>query len=209
MRILWSLVAYLSVAAVPLRSEPPIADAAGLDHVAIFVRDADRSAAFYRKLFGLRQVPAPVPFARWLVMGNGTMLHIVGGRTAPVRNARWDHLALAVPDLAALIARLEAKGVTRSDLRGNPKDWHPRCRGEADLRARPRWLLDRSQRCAQGHERPLSMVSWRHGRTVHFSRERPKAAGPISPQLTTFSRLNRVTDCSHLFIAACCRHEQE
>jgi lactoylglutathione lyase len=105
---------------LPLRAEPPAAGAAALNHVAIYVRNPDRSAAFYRDVFGLQQVTAPVPFARWLVMGNRTMLHIVGGRPTPVANARWDHFALSVFDLNAFITRLDAKGITWSDLNGRP-----------------------------------------------------------------------------------------
>lgn len=84
------------------------------------MRDADRSAAFYRELFDLRQVPAPVSFARWLMLGNGCMLHIVPGRPSPATNAKWDHMALSVPDLDAMIRRLEARGLPWSDINGRP-----------------------------------------------------------------------------------------
>lgn len=33
--------------------------------------DLDRSTAFYKKLFGFTDLPAPVAFARWLSMGEG------------------------------------------------------------------------------------------------------------------------------------------
>lgn len=56
--------------------------AATLDHVAIQVMDLDKSVAFYQKLFGLPEAPAPFPGARWLALGGGIMLHIVGNRTA-------------------------------------------------------------------------------------------------------------------------------
>lgn len=117
MRLLTVLSFYLA-AATSASAETPAVNGTALDHIAIHVRDAGRSAAFYSDVFGLRQVPAPVPFARWLVMSNGTMLHNVEGRSTPVSNAKWDHFALTVPDLAALIARLDAKQIEWSDLQG-------------------------------------------------------------------------------------------
>jgi lactoylglutathione lyase len=66
-------------------------------------------------------VPAPVSFARWLVLGNGTMLHIVAGRTTPATPAKWDHFAIACADMTAMIASLEAKGIKWTDIDGKPK----------------------------------------------------------------------------------------
>lgn len=89
-----------------------------MDHVAISVADADKSAAFYQALFGFRQVHAPFPTARWLVMGNGVMLHIVGNRSEPSPHSRWDHLALACADMDAFIANLDARHISWSNMEG-------------------------------------------------------------------------------------------
>lgn len=91
---------------------------AALDHVAISAADLDKSASFYKEVFGFRQVPAPVPMARWLVMANGVMLHIVGNRTAPSFHSRWDHLALACADLDVLIAKLDARHIAWTNMEG-------------------------------------------------------------------------------------------
>lgn len=91
---------------------------AAMDHVAISVADADRSAAFYSDVFGFKQVPAPVPMARWLVMANGVMLHIVGNRKAPSEHSRWDHLALACADMDAIISKLNARHVAWTNMEG-------------------------------------------------------------------------------------------
>jgi len=91
---------------------------AALDHVALSVVDADKSAQFYEQLFGFRRVPAPVPMARWLVMGNGVMLHIVGNRSAPMPHSRWDHIALACGDLDVLIAKLDARRIAWTNMEG-------------------------------------------------------------------------------------------
>lgn len=108
----------LTAPATASAADAPPAVSAALDHVAIYVRDPDASADFYVKVFGFRQVPAPVSFARWLVMGNGVMLHIVAGRKTPLDHAKWDHIALACADMDAMIKALEAKGIAWTDIEG-------------------------------------------------------------------------------------------
>jgi len=91
---------------------------AAMDHVAISVTDPDKSAAFYSDLFGFKQIPAPVPMARWLIMANGVMLHIVGNRTASSQHSRWDHLALACADMDAIISKLNARHIAWTNMEG-------------------------------------------------------------------------------------------
>ncbi len=96
------------------------AGAAAFDHLALYVGDLDRSAAFYKGVFGFGEVPAPVGFARWLVMGNGVMLHIVRGRPAPADATKWDHFAVSCADMDRMIASLEAAKIGWSDIEGKP-----------------------------------------------------------------------------------------
>lgn len=95
------------------------ARSAALDHVAIYVADLDRSASFYREVFGFREVPAPFPIARWFVTGNGLMLHIVKGRSVPVETTKWDHVAIAWGPMDETIATLDSKKIAWSDIQGN------------------------------------------------------------------------------------------
>ena len=140
-----SLMTLPTIAAAP----PPPTTAAAVDHVAIYVQDAKRSAAFYKGLFGLRQVKAAVPVAIWLALSNGTMLHIIPGRTTPVDNPKWDHLALACDDMPAMIARLAARGIPWGRHGGPPEATGAGGRGPADLCPGPGRLLGRNQRRAQ------------------------------------------------------------
>lgn len=82
----------------------------GLDFVAIPSQDAERSRAFYVDTLGLR----PDDRARFEFWIDDTCLAIwepaaLGLPFAPQKNA---HLALAVDDVAAARAQLEAKGIT-------------------------------------------------------------------------------------------------
>ncbi len=122
-RVKLSLLPVVFASFLPLSEGPAQAQAAAqtpaaLDHVAIFVADLDRSVAFYSDLFGFREVSAPFPIARWLVTGNGLMLHLAKGRSAPVENPKWVHMAFAWGPMAEIIASLDAKKIPWSDIQG-------------------------------------------------------------------------------------------
>jgi lactoylglutathione lyase len=105
----------------PAHAEEKQVSAAAFDHLAIYVSDLDRSSSFYGDVFGFKPTPAPVPFARWLMMKNGVMLHLVSGRPSAVEDSKWDHVALACDDMAQMIAKLDARGTAWSDIQGNHK----------------------------------------------------------------------------------------
>ncbi len=113
------LVASVVLAAAPVQA--PVGPVATLDHVALHVADLGRSVAFYKAVFDLRERPAPFATARWLMLANGTALHLVAGRTAPVNLERWDHIAIACADMDAMIARLSANAIPWTDITGAPR----------------------------------------------------------------------------------------
>jgi lactoylglutathione lyase len=100
-------------AAEPVRSTAP-----SFDHLAIYVSDLNKSVAFYKDLFNFDEVKAPFPIARWLVMGNGVMLHVVAGRPTSVDNSKWDHFAIACASMSGMIAELDKKHISWTDIQG-------------------------------------------------------------------------------------------
>jgi len=92
----------------------------GLDHVQLAMPPGreDEAEAFYSGLLGLERVPKPEPLAArggcWFRRGH-VALHL--GVEEGFRAARKAHPALAVRDLPALQAALEAAGV---EVRPNP-----------------------------------------------------------------------------------------
>lgn len=91
------------------------------DHVALNSADADASAAFYKRAFKMKDVPTRLPRTRWLDMGHGMTLHIIGGRTTAVSPNRIVHFALRTDDLAQSIAYFDANGIPWSDFTGKPR----------------------------------------------------------------------------------------
>lgn len=95
-----------------------------IHHASVIVADTSKALRFYQGLLGLELLARPelgYPGA-WLAIG-GQQLHLLelpnpdpqAGRPGHVGRDR--HLALAVGDLEALVAELEAAGVTCSRSR--------------------------------------------------------------------------------------------
>jgi len=89
-----------------------------IDHVALHVADLDASVAFYSGVFGLQEIPAAAKGRRWLSLGKGVALHLLGGRSAPVVDDRSVHVALTSDDLEPILQRLKDRGIAWSDFAG-------------------------------------------------------------------------------------------
>lgn len=106
MRHILAATLLLAMPGVPVRAQwVAAAPTLSLDHVGIQAADLERSVAFYVRVLGLREVPAPFPHdaARWFALGGGRMLHIVAHVTPGAPHNRWDHFALACADLDAMV----------------------------------------------------------------------------------------------------------
>ncbi|MEA1084992.1 VOC family protein [Sphingomonas sp. CD22] len=124
MRDVFAAALLLATLGAPVRAQPVApapAPALLLDHVGIQVADVERSVAFYARVLGLREVPAPFPrdAARWFALGGGRMLHIVAHGTPGAPHNRWDHYALACADFDAMVMRLDELHVAWKDMDGH------------------------------------------------------------------------------------------
>ena len=106
-----------------------------LDHVSFFVRDVERSRAFYGEVFGLPEVPRPATFdfpGAWL-QGEDFQIHLIGDEereraqregyvnpytAAELARGSATHAAFEVGDLNATIEHLRAHNV---ELVGGPR----------------------------------------------------------------------------------------
>jgi catechol 2,3-dioxygenase-like lactoylglutathione lyase family enzyme len=89
-----------------------------MDHVALNVADLDASVAFYSGVFGFQEIPAAAKGRRWLSLGKGVALHLLGGRSQPVADNRSVHLALTSDNLEPILQRLRERKITWSDFAG-------------------------------------------------------------------------------------------
>lgn len=92
-------------------------------HAGLLVADLARARAFYESVVGLQLFPnrpeLPYP-GEWYDLGGGQQLHLMGlpnpdaGSIRPEHGGRDRHIALAVKNMDALKARLDAGGVKYS-----------------------------------------------------------------------------------------------
>ncbi len=94
-----------------------------LHHVSLYVRDQNVSAEFYARVLGLAEIPNRVglPHIRWFVFDGHRTLHLIGGDAETGRDRAFStHLALATPDLDAVMSHLNAQGVTFVNVAREP-----------------------------------------------------------------------------------------
>jgi len=87
-----------------------------LNHVALRVRDVERSCQFYRDVLLLEEIPRPAfdfPGA-WFRLGSAQELHLIGGHNMEPETPRMrgNHFALQVDDPEAWHQHLQERGVS-------------------------------------------------------------------------------------------------
>lgn len=83
------------------------------DHVALYVRNIEKSAAFYEKLFQLDSIPVP-PLGNtkvvWFNMNTNLQLHLVEG-LKDSSHIPFNHIAFSVSSIDAFIDKLKKAGI--------------------------------------------------------------------------------------------------
>jgi lactoylglutathione lyase len=93
------------------------------DHIAIYVTDIDRSAAFYEQLLELERIPEPFHDGLhiWLRIGPTTSLHIVGGATETEPHNITHHMAFRTDSLTDLLPRLDSANIPYRNFNGDAR----------------------------------------------------------------------------------------
>ena len=78
------------------------------DHLAIFVANLEKSAAFYKDIIGLDTIPNPFRDNKhiWFSIGTGLELHIIAGGTLKPAHPLGNHFCLSVPSVPEFIQTL-------------------------------------------------------------------------------------------------------
>ncbi|MFO1147410.1 MAG: VOC family protein [Alsobacter sp.] len=100
-----------------------------LHHVSLYVRDVNRSAEFYARVLGLREIPNRVgrSHIRWFDLDGLRTLHLIGGDEVAERPRPFStHFALVTSRLDDTLASLAAEGVTYVNIAREPNAIHVR-----------------------------------------------------------------------------------
>ena len=121
LRMFFVLAALVPGWPAALADSPP-EPAFSFNHVALSVTDLDRSAEFYRDVFGLAEITnrTEITGIRWFSLGEGKELHLISVVPGPVTTNKAVHVALTTTGFDGFLAGLQASGVGFSDFGGKP-----------------------------------------------------------------------------------------
>jgi lactoylglutathione lyase len=97
-----------------------------MHHASLYVRDVHASAAFYKDVLGLEEIPNRVgrSHIRWFVVDDFRTIHLIGGDELADRPRPFStHLAFTTADLDAATARLDQHGVVWINLAREPRQF--------------------------------------------------------------------------------------
>lgn len=107
----------------PLRAQDSASFNFTFNHLALSVKDAGRSVAFYQKVLGLQEITnrTKIDGIRWLSLGEGKELHLISVLKEPVTINKAIHLGLTTAGFTAFVHRLDVLNIPYSDWPGTPK----------------------------------------------------------------------------------------
>lgn len=101
------------------------------NHIALSVKDVDRSAAFYKNVLKLQEITnrSEIPGIRWFSLGEGKELHLISIIPEKVTVNKAVHMALITHNLKEFVKTLEALNIPYSDWPGNAHTINKRADG--------------------------------------------------------------------------------
>lgn len=101
------------------------------NHVALSVKDVDRSAEFYKYTLNLQEITnrTKMDGIRWFSLGEGKELHLISILKEDVAINKAVHIALTTSDFNHFIKKLDSMNINYSDWPGTPKKINIRADG--------------------------------------------------------------------------------
>jgi lactoylglutathione lyase len=114
-----------------LRAQNPPPASFTFNHLALSVKDVNRSAEFYKNVLQLQEITnrSEIPGIRWFSLGEGKELHLISIIPEDVTINKAVHLALVTADLKDFVKTLDALKIPYSDWPGKPHTINRRADG--------------------------------------------------------------------------------
>ncbi|MGB0777927.1 MAG: VOC family protein [Flavobacteriaceae bacterium] len=93
------------------------------NHIALSVKDVNRSVAFYQKVFQFEEIEntASDSKTRWLALEEQKQLHLIPRPEAEIKTNKAVHFAFSTLEFNSFVAYLEELKISYSDWRDTPK----------------------------------------------------------------------------------------
>lgn len=106
-----------------------------INHIALYVHDLKKSAAFYKDVMQLKEVPEPFKDGKhvWFQIGTNSHLHLIEGAKEVTQHDINAHLAFRVPVLKPFIAHLEKLNINYRNWQGAQKTTTTRVDGVSQI----------------------------------------------------------------------------
>ena len=105
-----------------LQAQDSIVSKFSFNHLALSVKDLNRSAEFYNKVLQLPEIinRTKIEGIRWFVLADGKELHLISIIKEQVVTNKAIHIGLATNNVDAFVHRLERLKITYTDWLGKP-----------------------------------------------------------------------------------------
>ena len=102
-----------------------------LDHISIYVKDLNRSVAFYQNVMHLDTIPEPFHDGKhaWFKIGEGLQMHVISGATENIIQPKRNHICFSTRAIPEFILSLSKAGIVYEDLQGKPNTIQKRVDG--------------------------------------------------------------------------------
>jgi lactoylglutathione lyase len=101
------------------------------NHIALYVYDLEKSAAFYEKIIGLEKIDEPFKDGKhvWFRIGQHSQLHVIKGATSIMPHDVNVHLSFSVGSLENFMKHLDELNVKYGNFKGDSKQTQLRTDG--------------------------------------------------------------------------------
>jgi len=96
---------------------------ATLNHIAIYVSDLNKSAAFYGSVLNLQKIEEPFKDGRhvWFTLGTAGQVHLISGAKTSASYDKNEHLCFSVSSITDFIAKLDQQHIDYINWEGTAK----------------------------------------------------------------------------------------